>query len=86
MTVYDWNEMCELSEKLEKYYELESDSHGEAMEALCRLAQHPDYISDELLDAVVIAMRVELKNYTENCKIVTTPETFTQDVSELEWR
>ena len=85
MTAYDWNEMCDLSEKLKKYYELEGDSHGEAIEALCRLAQHPDYISDELLDAVVIAMRAELKNYTENCKIVITPETFTHDVAELEW-
>ena len=82
---YNWEEMCELSTELEKYYSLEGTSHGEAMEALCRLSQHPDYISDELLDAVVIAMKEELKNYTENCKIVITPETFIHDVAELEW-
>jgi hypothetical protein len=85
MTAYDWNEMCELSEKLEKYYELEDNSHGEAMEALCRLAQHPDYISDELLNAVVRAMRTELKNYTDHARIIITPTTYKCDVAELEW-
>lgn len=82
---YNWGEICELGEKLEKYYSLEETSRGEAMEALCRLSHYPDYISDDLLNAVVIAMKEELKYYTENCKIVITPETFIHDVTELEW-
>lgn len=82
---YNWKEICELTTELEKYYSLEGDSRGEAMEALSRLSQYPDYISDELLDAVVTAMKAELKYYTENCKIVIKPETVIHDVAELEW-
>jgi len=85
MTKYNWDEICELRDNLEKYYSLEYDSHTEAMEALCRLSQYPDYISEELWDAVVIAMKSELKNYTENSKIITTPIMIAKNLVELEW-
>lgn len=85
MTSY-WEEIGELCEQLEKYYELEETSHSEALELLCRLSQYPDYISDDLLGALVSEMKKELKNYTENCTIVIRPETFTHDVAELEWK
>ena len=85
MTDY-WEEIGELCEQLEKYYSLEADSHSEAMELLCQLSNYPDYISDDLLGALVSEMKKELKNYTENCTIVIRPETFTHDVAELEWK
>lgn len=85
MTEYDWDEVNELREKLAEYAEYEYNSHTEAMEALCRLSQYPDYISQELWDAVVTAMKAELKNYTENTRIITTTETFTKEVTDLEW-
>jgi len=83
--IYDWDEALELSSKLEKYWSLEGDSHGQAVETLCAMAQYPDYISQELWDAVVAGMKYELDQYETYCKIVITPETFTHDVAELEW-
>jgi hypothetical protein len=85
MTSYDWDEANELREKLLEYAEYEYNSHTEAIEALCGLSQYPDYISQELWDAVIVAMKAELKNYTDNTRLVTTTETFTKDVIDLEW-
>lgn len=85
MTDYNWNEICKVRTKLEEYYELEGNSHGEAVQALCHLSQYPDYMTQELWNAVVDAMQYELNNYTTNAKIVTTPTTYTHDVTELEW-
>jgi len=85
MTVYDWDEINEIREKLAEYAEYEYNSHTEALTALCHLSQYPDYISQELWDAVVIAMKAELKNYTENATIVTTTVTTTSQVTDLQW-
>jgi len=85
MTTLEYSEICELREKLEEYGNLEETSHGEAVRALCFLSSYPDYITDELWDAVVDAMQYELKNFTDNAKIVTLPMTFTRDVIELKW-
>ena len=85
MTKYNWNEVCEIKEKLEEYCSLECDSHGEAVRALCDLSQYPDYITQELWDSVVIAMKHELKNYVDNARIIITPTTYVCDVAELEW-
>ncbi len=85
MTDYDWDEINEIRAKLTEYAEYEYDSHTEALTAMCHLSQYPDYISQELWDAVVTAMKAELKNYTENTRIITTTETFTKEVTDLEW-
>ena len=82
---YDWDEVCEIREKLSEYAEYEYDSHTEALTLLCQLSRYPDYISDELLDAVVAEMKKELKNYTENSTIVTTTVTTTNQVTDLQW-
>lgn len=85
MTEYDWDEINDIREKLLEYAEYEYDSHTEALTALCHLSQYPDYISQELWDAVVTAMKAELKMYTENTVIVTKTETITREVTDLEW-
>ena len=85
MTKYNWDEANELREKLSEYAEYEYNSYTEAMKALCCLSQYPDYISQELWDAVIIAMKAELKNYTENATIVTTTVTTTNEVTDLQW-
>lgn len=86
MTDYDWDEACELSEKLREYADYHYDSYSEMINALCALSQYPDYMSQELWNAVVEGMKRELKNYEENAQIVTTTETITREVVDLEWK
>ena len=85
MTNYDWDEINEIRAELAEYAEYEYNSYTEAMEALCCLSQYPDYISQELWDAVVVAMKAELKNYNDNTTIVTTTVTTTNQVTDLQW-
>jgi hypothetical protein len=85
MTDYDWDEINDIREKLLEYAEYEYDSHTEALTAMCHLAQYPDYISQELWDAIVVEMKAELKNYVDNTTIVTTTVTVTNSVTDLQW-
>ncbi len=85
MTNYDWGEACDLVSELEKYCTFEETSHGEMVRALLLLAQHPDYMSQELWDAVVAGMKEELENYKKYCKIIETSETYTRPVVEVVW-
>jgi hypothetical protein len=86
MTDYDWDEACDLREQLRKYADYHYDSYSEMINALCALSQYPDYMSQELWNAVVEGMKRELKNYEENSQIVTTTETITREVVDLEWK
>ena len=85
MTEFDWTEAGELHDKLREYADFEMSSHSEMICALCDLSHFPDYMSQDLWDAVMAAMKDELKNYTENTRIVTKTETITREVADLEW-
>ena len=85
MTEYNWDEACDLVEELEKYCEFENDEHGEMVRSLLLLARYPDYMSQDLWDAVVAGMKAELTNYKEHCRIVKSEETYTREYIELEW-
>ena len=85
MTDYDWGEACDLVSELEKYCTFEENSHGEMVRALLNLAQHPDYMSQVLWEAVVAGMKEELQNYKNNAQIVTTTETYTREYVDLVW-
>lgn len=85
MTDYDWNEACKIREQLEHYCSYEMNEHGEMVEHLCYLSKYPDYMSQEMWDAVIAGMKKELKNYSENAKIVKTTETYTREFTDLVW-
>jgi hypothetical protein len=85
MTDYDWDEACDLREQLREYAEFEMNSHQEMVEQLCNLSQYPDYMSQELWNAVIDEMKAELKNYKENATIVKTTETYTREIVDIEW-
>lgn len=85
MTDYDWGEACDLVSELEKYCTFEENSHGEMVRALLSLSQFPDYMSQELWDAVVAGMKEELAHYKKYCRIVETEATHTFPVTELVW-
>ena len=85
MTDYNWDEACELRDKLREYADYHYDSYSEMINALCALSQYPDYMNQDLWNAVMRGMRAELKNYEENSQIVTRTETFTKEVQDLVW-
>jgi hypothetical protein len=85
MANYDWDETCRLIAALEEYCTFEENEHGEAVRYLLGLAQYPDYISQDLWDAVVAGMKEELENYEKHCRIVKTKETYEREYVELEW-
>lgn len=85
MAEYDWDEACRLVEELEEYCTFEEDEHGEMVRSLLLLARYPDYMSQELWDAVVFGMKEELDNYKKHCRVVKTEETYTREYTELEW-
>jgi hypothetical protein len=85
MAEYDWDETVRLVAELEEYCTFEENEHGEMVRALLLIAQHPDYMSQDLWDAVVAGMKEELSNYQKHCRIVKSKETYTREYVELEW-
>ena len=82
---YNYDEILELQDKLTEYAAFEMTSQSEMIMALCAVSQHPDYVSDEFLAALVQEMKNRLQDYISNTEIIETEETFTRKVVSLEW-
>ena len=82
----DYVKLWSMVEELKKYAELEGAEIGELCYHLCELSRYMDYVSDEFETALHKEIEVQLRNFKENATIVERPETFTQIVTELEWK
>ena len=71
--------------QLKEYTELEGSELGEACNMLLEVLGYRDYLSKEFKEALEKEMKAQLKNFKDNCKIVTKKVKLTQVVKELEW-
>jgi hypothetical protein len=71
--------------QLKEYVELEGSELGEVGHLMLEIFNYTSYISEEFHDALVKEMRAQLKNFKDNCRIVTREIPCTQTVKELEW-
>jgi len=82
---YNWEEINKLVDDIKEYSDHEYNTESEAIEAMCSVIRRPDYLSEELLSAVMKELNDKLKYYKENSRIVEREETFTRTVTDLEW-
>lgn len=71
--------------KLKEYSELEGSELGEICNLLLEVRVYRDYISNEFKEALDKELKAQLKNFKDNCRIVTKKVQTTQTVKELEW-
>lgn len=86
MNIYDWIEITQLQDEIVKYSDYEQNEHGEMVNTLVMLSSYPDYMSQELLDAVTLALKEELARYKKYFVFEEREETHTYKVKELVYK
>lgn len=81
-----YQEVMEVTAALEPYIELENDSHSEAIHTAIHLSQYPDYISDELWEALCAYLIDRKEHYETNCEIIIVHHQYTRQDKELKWK
>jgi hypothetical protein len=73
-------------QQLVEYANLDGSELGEACSILIQMWDYRDYISNEFKEALEKELKTQVKNFKDNCKIVTKKVKLTQVVKELEWK
>jgi hypothetical protein len=84
-TVYE--QLCDLQEELEQYYELENDEHGECVTMLCGMVRCTNYyMSAGFEKALLKELQMQLKNYKQSAEIVEEEVEVKRTSRSLNWR
>lgn len=71
--------------QLKEYAELEGSEVGEVCNLLLQITSYRSYVSDEFIESLEKEMKAQLKNFKDNCKIITRKVKSTQTIKELDW-
>lgn len=82
----DLYKMHEELEELEEYVDWEGSEVGEMCQSLIQLAGYPDYMSDELKQAVAKEIVDTLEMFRERTEWVEKEVTVTRKTKELVWK
>lgn len=74
-----------MRQELRTYAELEGAELGDAINALLELKSYEFVFDPKFNAAVETELRAQLRNFTENSKIVSRKEMIEREVHELEW-
>ena len=76
----------EMIKEISNYADLGDDEMSEAIHALIGLYSFKrDYISAQLVDAIIKELSESLSMYRQRCRIVERSETYERKWKELEW-
>jgi len=71
--------------KITEYANLEGSELGEACNLLLQIRGYRDFLSAEFKESLEKEIKMNLKNFKDNCRIITKKVKRTDIIKELEW-